>query len=82
MAAMARGAGISSVIEGGVEDIASALEHARQNNGPHIIVTRVGPRQSGPEPYFAVTGLLSRQVHAGMPGVITESRHIDEHSAF
>jgi sulfopyruvate decarboxylase subunit beta len=43
LAAMARGAGISSVIEAGVEDIASALEHARQNNGPHIIVIRVAP---------------------------------------
>jgi len=43
LAAMARGAGVSSVIEGGVEDIAAALEHARQNNGPHIIVIRVAP---------------------------------------
>ena len=43
LAAMARGAGVSSVIEVEVEDIATALERARQNNGPHIIVVRVAP---------------------------------------
>ena len=43
LAAMARGAGVSSVIEVGVEDMATALEHARQKNGPHVIVIRVAP---------------------------------------
>ncbi|MBT3258171.1 MAG: sulfopyruvate decarboxylase subunit beta [Deltaproteobacteria bacterium] len=43
LAAMARGAGVSSVMEVGVADMADALARARQNPGPHIIVIRVAP---------------------------------------
>jgi sulfopyruvate decarboxylase subunit beta len=41
LAAMARGVGVSSIIEVGLEDIEIALGHARKNKGPHIIVIRV-----------------------------------------
>jgi len=43
LAAMARGAGVSSVIEGGTDELAAAMDYTRQNDGPHIIVIRVAP---------------------------------------
>lgn len=50
LAAMARGAGVSSVIEVGAGEIAGALEHVRQNDGPHIVVVRVAPGSPALEP--------------------------------
>jgi len=43
LAAMARGAGVSSVMEIGVDDIPAALERARKTDGPHVVVIRVAP---------------------------------------
>lgn len=50
LAAMARGAGVSSVIEAGFKDIGTAMERARENNGPHVIVVRVAPGSPALEP--------------------------------
>jgi sulfopyruvate decarboxylase subunit beta len=41
LAAVARGAGVASVIEVAGEDIGEALARSRQTPGPHVIVARV-----------------------------------------
>ena len=58
LAAMARGAGVSSVIEVGVEDMAAALEHTRQEDGPHIIVIRVAPGSPTLSPIPLLPGII------------------------